>query len=61
MSTPENYLNRYDSIRLNNIFNIILDLPEIKEPIYKSIYVDDLSTYTKNIDTGAVIAINSVS
>ncbi len=60
MSTPENYLNRSDSIRLNNIFNIILDLPEIKEPIYKSIYVDDLSTYTKNIDTGAVIAINSV-
>ncbi len=59
-SIPENYLNRSDSTRLNNIFNIILDLPKIKEPIYKSIYVDNLSSYTNNIDTGSVIATNSV-
>ncbi|MFF0908997.1 anthrax toxin-like adenylyl cyclase domain-containing protein, partial [Proteus mirabilis] len=59
-SNTETYLSRSDSIRLNNIFNIILDLPEIKEPIYKSIYVDNLFAYTKNIDTGSVVAINSV-
>ncbi|HGN0025588.1 TPA: anthrax toxin-like adenylyl cyclase domain-containing protein [Proteus mirabilis] len=59
-SSSGNYLNRSDSSRLNNIFNIILDLPEIKEAIYKSIYIDNLSSYTNNIDTGSVIAINNV-
>lgn len=56
MSSPENYLNRSDSNKLNNVFNIILELPEIKDSIYKSINVDDLNTYSNNIEKGTVFA-----
>lgn len=60
ISDQKNYLNRTDATRLNNVFNIILELPEIKGSIYKSIYVENLSSYTKNIEAGSVITTSGV-
>ncbi|WP_245684041.1 CyaA/EF/ExoY family adenylyl cyclase toxin, partial [Proteus myxofaciens] len=60
MSSPENYLNRNDSKKLNNVFNIILELPEIKGSIYKSINVENLNAYFENIEQGTIFANDSI-